>query len=114
MDIPKEGLLDIDKGIAIGRYGYVITHPNHGVLLYYPPTSFIRQISINSSLIHEIRKVRVPSEESLTSPQIEYSTQRITEGSNRTIGHKLVPQNVNERVDLAARQREKSSRCCTL
>lgn len=112
-DIPTDGILEIDKGSCLGMYGYVITHPVHGVLLYHPPTGFMRTMHSNISIVDQVRKVSVPTGESSKSSQTEYSVHRTQNVQSRVIGDEpTVPNvnvNVNVRVRVAARQREKAA-----
>lgn len=104
--IPPDGILDIEKGSCIGVYGYVITHPIHGILSYHPPTGFLRQMSSSIGLVTQTRKINVPTSEALKSPRNEYTVQRTHYEKERVIGS-AAPKNVNLRVGLAGRQREK-------
>ncbi len=106
-DIPADGILDIDKSSCLGAYGYIVTHPVHGVLTYHPPAGFIRAINLNLGLVKQIRKVSVPMGESPTSPHEEYRVHRMWNDRTSVIGDEPTQPNVNSRVGLAARQREK-------
>jgi hypothetical protein len=108
-DIPKDGILDIDKGDCTGTYGYVVTHPEHGVLAYSPPYPFLRQIGLN---MHPVLgggiKVSVPTGESANSPRMEYqAVQRSTLATQNLIGEAARIPNVNARIAIAASRREK-------
>jgi hypothetical protein len=109
MDIPADGILEIDKGSCLGRYGYVITHPVHGVLVHHPPAGFMRTMHSNISIVNQVRKVNVPIGESSKSSQTEYSVHRTQNVQSRVIGDEPTVPNVNVRVGVAARQREKAA-----
>lgn len=108
-DIPTDGILDIDKGDCIGSYGYVVTHPEHGVLAYSPPNTFIRQISVNARAISSRGMiVSVPTGESVNSPRIEYqAAQRSSIYTPNLIGEAPRIPNVSGRIATAAAHREK-------
>ncbi|WP_413437136.1 VPA1262 family N-terminal domain-containing protein [Sulfuriferula sp. GW1] len=108
-DIPVDGILDVDKGSCMGAYGYVVTHPEHGTLVYQPPAHFIRQIGFN---IHAIRggdiKVSVPTGDSPGSERMEYmASSRSHLPKTSIVGEESSTPNVNARVVIAASQREK-------
>lgn len=108
-DIPEDGVLDIDKGDCLGNYGYVVTHPEHGVLTYSPPCPFLRQIGFNSHITSggEVT-VSVPIGESTHSPRIEYqAAQRLVLPTQNVIGEAARVPDVNGRVATAASYREK-------
>lgn len=106
-EIPADGILDIQKGNCSGTYGYIITHPIHGVLNYHAPTGFIRSVNFSMGIVSETRKVTVPISESPKSKSIEYSVNRITRENTSVIGDELLTPNINVRVGIAARQRQK-------
>lgn len=108
-DIPADGILDIDKGDCIGSYGYVVTHPEHGVLAYSTPYPFVRQIGFNSHAISSGGvTVSVPTGESVNSPRIEYqAAQRSSLSTQSLIGEAARIPNVSGRIATAAAQREK-------
>lgn len=108
-DIPSDGILDIDKGDCIGCYGYVITHSEHGVLAYSPPTSFLRQISFNAQAVSSGgMKVSVPISESANSSRIEYqAAQRSSLFTQNLIGESSRIPSVNGRITTAVAYREK-------
>jgi hypothetical protein len=107
-DIPVDGILDIDKGDCIGTYGYVVAHQQHGVLAYSPPSSFLRQININSSAVTGSMTVSVPTGESADSPRMEYQVaQHSPLATQGLIGDASRIPNVSTRIVIAASRREK-------
>ena len=108
-DIPSNGILDIDKGNCIGEYGYIVSHPKHGVLAYSPPRPFLRQVGFNVEIASpETKIVRVPINESANSQYMEYQAARQSLPATRSlIGDALRIPNVNARVAIAASLREK-------
>lgn len=108
-DIPSDGILDIDKGDCTGAYGYVVTHPKHGVLAYSPPYSFVRQIGLNMQSVSSGGMiVNVPTGESPNSTRMEYHVaQRSSLGTQSLIGETPRIPNGNDRVAIAASHREK-------
>ncbi|WP_417441328.1 VPA1262 family N-terminal domain-containing protein [Idiomarina sp.] len=73
-NITESGILDIDKGYCIGSYGYVVSHQEHGILAYSPPSRFMRQMNFSMhASTREVRKISVPINESDNAPRIEYS-----------------------------------------
>jgi hypothetical protein len=104
-DIPATGILDLEKGTALGEYGYLLTHPVHGVLAYNPPASFIRTINFNMSLVHEVRQIHVPAGEAKDSAMTEYRVKRVTREHESAIRGDDIPPNPNVRIAQAARSR---------
>lgn len=107
--IPADGILDIDKGDCTGTYGYVVSHQEHGVLVYSPPYAFLRQIGLNINPVSSGGKtVSVKTGESANSPRMEYqAAQRSTLTRQSIIGNAPRMANVNARVAIAASHREK-------
>lgn len=108
-EIPTDGILVVDKGSCLGAYGYVVTHPDHGILAYMPPTPFLRTVHFTSHAIGSGRvKVSVPIDESPNSPRMEYMTaDRSQFSANSIIGEEPNTPNVNSRITIAATRREK-------
>jgi len=108
-DIPADGILDIDKSDCTGTYGYVVTHPQQGVLAYSPPYPFLRQIGLN---MHPVLNggitVSVPTGDAANSPRMEYqAAQRSQLASHSLIGDEPRIPNVNARIAIAVSRREK-------
>lgn len=108
-DMPSDGILDVDKGSCMGAYGYVVTHPMHGMLVYHPSTGFLRQIGLN---IHAVGnggiKVSVPTGESPNSARMEYlAANRSQLSTSSVVGDEPNTPNANARVAIAASQRGK-------
>lgn len=108
-EVPSDGILKMDKGSCLGKYGYVVTHPVHGVLSYHPPAGFMRTMNLNMSIVNQIRKVSVPMSGTSKSPQTEYRVHRTQSGPSSVIGDEPTVPNMNVRVGVAARQREKAA-----
>lgn len=105
LDIPEDGILDIEKVNCTGEYGYAITHPQHGTLHYFAPTGFLRQINIQGHIIGEHREIVVPESDSPKAANTRYHVSRRHKMSPQSTG-RTAPQNVNVRVGQATRQRE--------
>lgn len=106
-DIPADGILDLDKGCCLGKYGYVVTHPVHGILLHHSPTSFLRTIHFTSNAVGSGIKVNVPLGDSPKSPHAEYHVHRTEISTSGIIGDEPTIPNANVRIGIATRQREK-------
>lgn len=108
-DMPVDGILDVDKGSCTGAYGYVVTHPEHGTLVYHPPTGFLRQIGLNINAVGGGGiKVSAPISDSSNSVRMEYQAANRSQISTSSIlGDESNIPNVNARVAIAASQREK-------
>lgn len=108
-DIPVDGIIEIDKGNCSGAYGYVVTHATHGILVYHPPSGFLRQVNLSMGIVNQIRKVSVPTGDSPKSPQIEYRVNRTSREQHSVIGDQSPAPNINVRIEVARRQREKAA-----
>ncbi|MBW7902522.1 MAG: hypothetical protein H3C26_13660 [Rhodocyclaceae bacterium] len=109
LEIPADGILEVEKGACDGAYGYVVTHPVHGVLLYHPPAGFVRQMNLRMGVVTQTRRVRVPRNESPSSGHVEYRVHRTQEGLDSVIGDAPITPSMNVRVGIAARNREKKA-----
>lgn len=109
IDVPGDGILDVEKGSCLGASGYIVTHPVHGILAYHPPAGFIRAINLNTGIVNQVRKVSVPMGESSNSPRVEYHVHRIQNDRSSVIGDEPTGPDMNVRVMVAARQREKAT-----
>ncbi|WP_254435481.1 VPA1262 family N-terminal domain-containing protein [Pandoraea communis] len=109
-DVPADGILDIDKGDCVGAYGYAVTHPDHGVLAYSPPYTFLRQIGFNmTSAQGGGGKISVPTSESANSPRMEYRTAHRSSplATQSLIGEAASAPNAIGRIATAVARREK-------
>lgn len=105
MDVPEDGIIDIDKGRCTGQYGYAITHPQHGILYYSAPTAFLREMHFQSHVVTEHREIIVPESDSPKAANTRYTVSRSHPMPKQVIG-RTSTQNVNVRVGQAARNRE--------
>lgn len=112
LDVPVDGILDVDKGSCMGEYGYVVTHPDHGVLAHMPLTGFLRTIHMNSHVVGSGGvSVNVPTGESSNSARMEYQIANRSQLSvSSVVGEESNEPNVNARVSLAVSQRGKIAR----
>ncbi|PSV41336.1 VPA1262 family N-terminal domain-containing protein [Photobacterium sp. GB-36] len=106
IDIPHNGIVNIKKGTCMGKYGYVVTHPIHGVLTSLPASGFMRSINFGMNIVNEVREVRVPIGESSNAPETQYRVNKVSPLQSRTIGKDQVPVNVNFRVGKASALRD--------
>ncbi|EIJ34791.1 VPA1262 family N-terminal domain-containing protein [Thiothrix nivea] len=105
IDVPEDGIIDIDKGRCTGQYGYAITHPQHGILYYSAPKGFLREMHFQSHIVTEHREVIAPESDSPKAANTRYTVSRSHPMSKRVIGKTSI-QNVNARVGQAVRNRE--------
>jgi hypothetical protein len=104
--IPEDGILEIDKGMCLGRYGYVVSHPEHGPLVHRPPASFIRIMNFSLSAVEKTRRVRVPIGDSPKSRSIEYEGVPETTLASQSVMGGPDPVTANNRIGGASRRRE--------
>jgi hypothetical protein len=72
MAVPRDGLIVIKEQLPIEQSGYVLTHPDHGVLVHQPTLSFIRSVNISMGLVRRMVKVEAPKTDSRSSPSAGY------------------------------------------
>lgn len=108
LPVPDDGILDVEKGSCMGRYGYVLTHEEHGILAYHPPTSFLRQVNVTTRFIPRIRRtVHVALSDSDDAPDAEYTAAESSEmTSSRVIGE-VKDAGTGARVAAMAASRER-------
>lgn len=76
--LKEDGLLDLEKGICDGQYGFIARHPDYGILAYDPPSAFIRRVGVKMGVTGRQRRlVSVPTGEgkranTLTYPATEH------------------------------------------
>jgi len=110
IDIPDNGILDIEKGQCDDTYGYVVSHPDHGALAYMPATGFIREVNVSTSVIHGSKKIKVPVSNSQNSAEMEYiAEERSPLPSDYINDNDDSEENINVRIAKASRQRERGA-----
>lgn len=111
--LDEDGILDLEKGICDGQYGFVAHHPVYGLLTYHPLSGFTRRISMKMGISSGERKVvSVPmGDASDSSPLTYHATQKI-EYSESLIGDKVTQSEAVRgtlRSHYRRRQREKEA-----
>lgn len=105
--VPANGILEVDKGVCTGEYGFVVTHDRHGVLAYQPPTGFVRQVNLNvRATSRSSRNVSVPSGDSADSPRMEYQAAMGSELVSNSVLGEVLDHSASARVATEARKRE--------
>ncbi|MDF7674032.1 VPA1262 family N-terminal domain-containing protein [Acetobacteraceae bacterium ESL0709] len=103
--IPEDGILDIEKGVCLGKYGFVITHEEYGVLSCNPGRYFLREMHMEIHLHRpEILTIPAPMSNSEKSESITYSAAQ--KRDSQTI--KSV---IKEKCDLDINTRIKINTC---
>lgn len=105
--IGEDGILEVEKSAVSGAYGYVVTHPNHGVLMYHPPTPFLRMATMNMEVSSFTgRTISVPQGDAKNSPNIVYVVPGIRRpATQRIFGEPHSRHSVNARVGTASAAR---------
>lgn len=108
----NNSILDIEKGSCTGAYGYVITHPELGILDYHPPTPFLRSISLNTHVLgaSDILNVSVPMSDSPDAKVMNYTASSRLSPVESTIGERSIPTNAIVRVGKASTERDKKAK----
>lgn len=106
--VPSDGILEVEKGVCMGQYGFVVTHDRHGVLAYQPPATFIRQMNFSVRASSRNRRtISVPSGNSTSSPSMEYQAAMGSEVVSKSVLGEVKNPGVNVRVAAEARKRER-------
>jgi hypothetical protein len=85
--LKEDGLLDLEKGICDGQYGFIARHPEYGILAYSPPSGFIRRIGMRMGVSSGQRRlVKVPSGDGKRSEILTYPATEHIEYSDSLIG----------------------------
>lgn len=88
--LKEDGLLDLEKGICDGQYGFIARHPDYGILAYSPPSGFIRRIGMRMGVSSgQSRLVKVPSSDGKRSETLTYPATEHVEYSDSLIGDPL-------------------------
>jgi hypothetical protein len=87
VDVPDNGLITVQSRMPFDQTGYAVADPEHGILAYQQPLSFIRAVRVNVGVAGRNVRVEFPKTESPRSPTESYE---VTEFS-----HEL-PINVGE------------------
>lgn len=77
VDVQPNGLVTVESGLPFDQTGYVISHPEQGVLAYQQPVAFIRAVSVSLGVTGRRVKVQVPLTESPRSPVDRYEVTEI-------------------------------------
>lgn len=106
-EVPADGIIVINKAGVGGRYGYVVTHVDHGALLYSPPTPFLRTMTMNMSVSSRPGSViELPLGDARDSHRIKYITPAKTSSVGTSVfGDAASLKTVGGRVSVAAANR---------
>ncbi|MNG78219.1 hypothetical protein D3C79_367860 [compost metagenome] len=85
--LKEDGLLDLEKGICDGQYGFIARHPDYGILAYAPPSGFIRRVGMKMGVLSGQRRlVSVPTGDSRRAKTLTYPATEHVEYSDSLIG----------------------------
>lgn len=88
--LKEDGLLDLEKGVCDGQYGFIARHPDYGILAYAPPSGFIRRIGIKMGVLSGQRRiVSVPTGDSKRAETLTYSATEHVEYTDTLIGDQI-------------------------
>lgn len=78
MPVPSDGLIVVNEQLPVEQSGYVLTHPDHGVLVYQPPLSFVRSIQVSMGVVGRRVEIEAPSTDSPSSASAGYTVHEIS------------------------------------
>lgn len=85
-ELPDDGILEVDKGVCIGDYGFALTHDVHGVLAFQSPVGFLRQMNVSMNVLSNRKlKVNVPETNAKNSKRMEYEATTPSESVSQYI-----------------------------
>lgn len=103
--IPEDGILEIEKGSTEDTHGYVITHKSHGVLIYSPPTGFVRKIVVNANVLSNKKiKVVAPLSDSVDSGHIEYDAISYSSSSMNVVDEDLAEDAITKTASAVSKR----------
>lgn len=108
MAVPRDGLIVINEQLPIEQSGYVLTHPDHGVLVHQPTLSFIRSISVSMGLVRRMVRIEAPKTDSPTSPSAGYTIHEITHEHPINVGEDTPIPNLARVFESEARRERRA------
>ncbi|MCH7304883.1 VPA1262 family N-terminal domain-containing protein [Acinetobacter sp. NIPH 1869] len=106
--IPEDGIIIMQHDLPLINSGYFVTHPVHKILMFQPPTGFIRTMHTNVGIIGEKRNVQTHQKEGKNSPEFNYQTHVVTNVSQQVIGSITENEVFNRVVDARTKRRIKT------
>ena len=86
LDVPTDGVVVIHQNLPAEESGYLVTHPDRGLLVYGAPAGFIRSIVLNMGIVGRTVNVEAPTTDSPTSALERYQVSEIAQESPIVIG----------------------------
>jgi hypothetical protein len=77
IDVPTDGLIALERQLPVQSIGYIVTHPDHGILVHQPSVYPVRTISVSIEPISRKIRVDAPKTESPTSPIGSYKVDEV-------------------------------------
>lgn len=104
-DIPADGIIELERPMCMGEYGYQVVHEQYGLILQHQPTGFVRQVGLSMGVVGKQFEVTAPTSTKKNSAKQTYISPQVTTANESTVGSDVVPHNFNGRVGLAAEHR---------
>lgn len=102
--IPEDGIITMEHDLPLINSGYFVTHPVHKILIFQPPSSFIRTIHTSVGIIGEKRNVQTHQKEGKNSPEFNYQAHVVTNVSKQVIGSITENEVYNRIVDARTKR----------
>ncbi|MHB8254912.1 MAG: VPA1262 family N-terminal domain-containing protein [Acidiferrobacter sp.] len=107
-DVPADGVVVAPQKLPTEESGYLVTHPDHGVLVYGAPATFIRSVHLNMGIVGRIVTVQAPKTDSPTSAVDPYQVWEIAKESPVIVGQGAVIPGTARVAEAEARRKRRA------
>lgn len=90
VSVPKDGFIVLPQHLPVQSSGYVVTHPEQGVLVYQPPVPFIRSVNFSLGIVGRKVKVETPKTDSSHSTSARYVVPEISHEIPIVVGENVI------------------------
>ena len=90
VSVPKNGLIVLPQQLPVQSSGYVVTHPEQGVLVYHPPIPFLRTINMSLGIVGRKVKVETSKTDSPHSTSARYVVPEISHEIPIVVGENVI------------------------
>jgi hypothetical protein len=108
IDVPEDGFVDLPQQLPVQASGYIVTHPDHGVLVHQPPLSFVRSFKMNMGIVGRTVKVAAPKTDSPHSANADYVVSEIAHDLPSVVGEANPPIGLARVFEAEARRERRA------
>ena len=107
-DVPTDGVVVVPQKLPAEESGYVVTHCDHGVLVYGSPATFIRSVHLNMGIVGRIVTVQAQKTDSPTSAVDPYQVWEIAKESPVIVGQGAVIPGTSRVAEAEVRRKRRA------